>query len=81
VPDGVKLIGRQEIAIMKAIVDAQRPRFSKSFGTYMHEVSDFYTNHPQASRATIGMIPHSADERVMLLRDHVDFAIIAACFA
>lgn len=34
----------------------QAPYFSKTFGTYVHGVSDFYANHPGASSVNIGRI-------------------------
>lgn len=34
----------------------QGPYFPSTFGTYVHGVSDFYANHPDASRATIGSV-------------------------
>lgn len=32
------------------------PIFSKTFGTYIHGISDFYSNFPDASKVTIGGI-------------------------
>lgn len=39
----------------KQTIDSE-PRFPDAFGTYLHGISDFYANHPEAARATIGEI-------------------------
>ncbi len=58
VSDGVihagTLLGKSDAALR--IADSDGPTFSQTFGYYTSEVNNFYASHPNASKATIGVI-------------------------
>ncbi len=41
---------------VRAAKAASFPKFSKTFGTYVHGIGDFYNNYPNASSADVGDI-------------------------
>jgi hypothetical protein len=51
---------------------AAEPYFPSTFGTYVHGISDFYANHPEALRATVGDIVSC-----LATRPHTDCDTIA----
>lgn len=49
------LLGNLGLSAAKQTVNSS-PGFPSTFGTYVHGISDFYANHPEAARASIGDI-------------------------
>ena len=48
-----------------------RVEFSKTIGTYRHEITDFYVNHPEASTETIGGILWCLSDEPLLSCDEI----------